>query len=154
LVRLDRVMEGADVEAELAGEVHHLRHLVGAITVVLNVDVPPQHLGEGLETQVARRLIALMVLVPLVPAAAVLLGLNEGASVPGAAYTPRCEWSSIKPGVTYLPVPSTTTASAGACTVAPTATMRPSLNRIEPLAISCPAAVRIVALRISTGGLG
>ncbi len=78
---------------------------------------------------------------------------SDSASVPGAAYTPRCEWSSIRPGVTYLPVPSTTTASAGASTFAPTATIRPSLSRIEPLAISCPVAVMIVALRITTGGL-
>src|SRR5438445_8232727 len=56
---------------------------------------------------------------------------SDSASVPGAAYTPRCEWSSISPGVTYLPVPSTTTASLGASTFAPTATIRPSLNRTE-----------------------
>src|SRR5438034_4930067 len=43
---------------------------------------------------------------------------SDSASVPGAAYTPRCEWSSISPGVTYLPVPSTTTASLGASTFA------------------------------------
>src|SRR5882724_6246484 len=66
---------------------------------------------------------------------------SDSASVPGAAYTPTCEWSSISPGVTYLPVPSTTTASAGASTFAPTATIRPSLSRIVPL-------------RIRTGGLG
>src|SRR6266513_1377258 len=78
---------------------------------------------------------------------------SDSASVPGAAYTPRCEWSSISPGVTYLPVPSTTTASAGASTFVPTATIRPSLSRIEPLGISGPVAVMIVALRITTGGL-
>src|SRR3989442_4492667 len=80
---------------------------------------------------------------------------SDSASVPGAAYTPRCEWSSISPGVTYLPVPSTTTApGGGASTFAPTATIRPSLSRIDPLEISWPVAVMIVALRISTGGLG
>src|SRR5216684_3897048 len=79
---------------------------------------------------------------------------SDSASVPGAAYTPRCEWSSISPGVTYLPVPSTTTAPEGASTFAPTATIRPSLNRIEPLGISWPVAVMIVALRIRTGALG
>src|SRR5690348_18005015 len=76
------------------------------------------------------------------------------ANVPGAAYTPMCECTSMIPGVTYFPVPSTTTASAGAVTAAPTATIRPSLNRIEPLAISSPAAVMIVAFLITTGGLG
>src|SRR2546426_12325570 len=79
---------------------------------------------------------------------------SDSASVPGAAYTPRCEWSSTSPGVTYLPVPSTTTAPAGASTFAPTATIRPSLSTIEPLGISWPVAVMIVALRIKTGGLG
>ena len=79
---------------------------------------------------------------------------SDSASVPGAAYTPRWECSSISPGVTYFPVPSTTTASAGASTFAPTATMRPSLRTIDPLGISWPAAVMIVALRINTGGLG
>src|SRR6266705_4843844 len=78
---------------------------------------------------------------------------SDSASVPGAAYTPRWECTSMMPGVTYLPVPSTTIASAGACTLAPTATMRPSLNRIEPLAISWPAAVMIVAFLMSTGAL-
>src|SRR5881394_2093848 len=79
---------------------------------------------------------------------------SDSASVPGAAYTPRCECSSISPGVTYFPVPSTTTASAGASTFAPTATMRPSLRTIDPFGISWPAAVMIVALRIKTGGFG
>src|SRR6266550_1225429 len=79
---------------------------------------------------------------------------SDSASVPGAAYTPRCECSSISPGVTYLPVPSTITASAGASTFSPTATMRPSLKVITPFRISWPVAVMIVALRIATGGLG
>src|SRR5205085_11797664 len=59
---------------------------------------------------------------------------SDSANVPGAAYTPRCECTSITPGVTHLPVPSTTTASAGACTCAPvpTDTIRPSRNRIDP----------------------
>jgi hypothetical protein len=60
----------------------------------------------------------------------------------------------MTPGVTHLPVPSTTTASAGASTVVPTATMRPSRNRIDPPWISCPVAVMIVALRITTAGFG
>ena len=79
---------------------------------------------------------------------------SDSASVPGAAYTPRCEWSSISPGVTYFPVPSTTPASAGASTFSPTATILPSLSRTDPLRISCPVAVMMVAFRISTGGLG
>src|SRR5207247_2440314 len=55
---------------------------------------------------------------------------------------------------TDVPAPPTTTPSLGASTFAPTATIRPSSNRIEPLRISCPVAVMIVALRIRTGGLG
>src|SRR5687767_13124875 len=60
--------------------------------------------------------------------------------VPGAAYTPRCECVSISPGVTYLPVPSTTTASEGAARLAPTATIFPSLRSTEPFWIVGPAA--------------
>ena len=60
---------------------------------------------------------------------------------------------SIRPGVTKRPVPSTTTASAGALILSvPTETTLPSANRIEACCISGPAAVRIVAFRINTGG--
>src|SRR5213080_3269989 len=57
---------------------------------------------------------------------------SDSANVPGAAYTPICECVSITPGVTHLPVPSTTVASLGASTFVPTATIRPLRNRIEP----------------------
>lgn len=53
------------------------------------------------------------------------------------------------PGVTYLPVPSITTASAGAVTEVPTATILPSRSRIEAFCIVGPAAVIIVAFLIS-----
>ena len=42
----------------------------------------------------------------------------------------------MMPGVTYLPVPSMTSASAGALTVAPTAAIFPFCSRIAPLRIS------------------
>src|SRR2546430_472632 len=79
---------------------------------------------------------------------------SDSASVPGAAYTPIWEWSSIGRGVTIFPFPSTTPAPVGTWPFAPTATILPSLNAIEPLGISCPVAVMIVALRITTGGFG
>ena len=72
LVRLDAVVERADLVAELVRDVDHLRHLVGAVAVVVDEDVAAQHLGERLEPEVARRRIALVVGVPLVPLAAVL----------------------------------------------------------------------------------
>lgn len=53
------------------------------------------------------------------------------------------------PGVTYLPVPSITTASDGAVTEVPTATILPSRSRIDAFCIIGPAAVIIVALRMS-----
>src|SRR3954467_7414589 len=68
---------------------------------------------------------------------------------PGAAYTPRCEWSSMMPGVMYLPAPSTTRASAGAFTVAPTAATFPFCRRMAPFRIVGPAAVRMVTFRIT-----
>src|SRR3954447_7794229 len=70
-------------------------------------------------------------------------------SIPGAAYTPRCECVSMIPGVTHFAVASITTASAGAFTVCPTAATLPSRSRIDPCSIGGPAAVRIVASRIS-----
>jgi hypothetical protein len=60
----------------------------------------------------------------------------------------------MMPGVTNFPLPSTTTASDGAVTPAPTDTILPSRKSTDALGISCPAAVSTVALRISTGGLG
>ena len=71
------------------------------------------------------------------------------ASTPGAGYTPMCECTSMIPGVTYFPVPSITNASAGATIFVPTAAIFPSRNRIDPFAIVGPAAVNIVAFRIS-----
>ena len=55
------------------------------------------------------------------------------------------------PGVTYFPVPSMTTASAGAFTVAPTETTFPSCMRIVPFRMSGPAAVKMFTLRITVG---
>ena len=57
----------------------------------------------------------------------------------------------MMPGVTHRPLASTTTASAGAGTVWPTATILPSLSRTDPRSMIGPAAVRIVALRMSVG---
>src|SRR5262245_34998442 len=60
-----------------------------------------------------------------------------------------CECTSISPGVTYLPVPSMIKASAGDSTEVPTAAIFPSRISTEPFAIVGPAAVMIVALRIT-----
>src|ERR1035437_1481898 len=70
----------------------------------------------------------------------------------GAAFAPKCEWSSMMPGVTYFPVPSMTTAPAGAATVAPTETTLPSCMRIAPFRVRGPAAVKMFTLRITVGG--
>ena len=55
----------------------------------------------------------------------------------------------MMPGVTHLPAASIEIASAGALTVWPTAVTRPSCSRIAPRSIAGPAAVRIVALRMT-----
>src|SRR3954464_2263237 len=68
---------------------------------------------------------------------------------PGAAYTPRCEWSSMIPGVTYLPAPSIISASAGALTVAPIAAIFPFWSRMAPFLIVGPAAVSRLTFRIT-----
>src|ERR1044072_2930677 len=64
------------------------------------------------------------------------------------------EWTSTIPGVTYLPVPSITTASGGALTAVPTAAIFPSRSNTEPFTIVGPAAVIIVTLRISVARRG
>src|SRR6202022_4901181 len=51
---------------------------------------------------------------------------------PGAPPAPMCECVSMMPGVTYLPVPSMTTASAGAVTEVPTAAIFPSRSSTDP----------------------
>ncbi len=56
------------------------------------------------------------------------------------------------PGVTHLPAASSTTASGGASTTAPTATTLPSRISSEPFSMRSPTAVRIVAFRIRRGG--
>ena len=58
LVGLDGVVEGADPEAELARDVDHDRHLVGAVAMVLDQDLAAQHAGQGVELEVAPRRIA------------------------------------------------------------------------------------------------
>ena len=55
----------------------------------------------------------------------------------------------MMPGVMYLPVPSTTTASDGAVRFAPTAAIFPSRSSTDAFEIVGPAAVITVAFRIS-----
>src|SRR5688572_11945507 len=57
----------------------------------------------------------------------------------------------MMPGVTYLPAPLMTIASAGALTLAPTATIFPPCMRIAPFGIVGPAAVSIVTFRMTVG---
>jgi hypothetical protein len=64
------------------------------------------------------------------------------------------ECVSIKPGVTYLPPASITTAPAGASTLCPTEAILPSRISTAPPRITGPAAVRIVAFRMSIAGAG
>ncbi len=61
-----------------------------------------------------------------------------------------CEWQSMMPGETNLPVPSTTSAPAGTATFAPTAAILPPRSTMVPFWIVPFVAVRIVALRIAT----
>src|SRR5690349_12027112 len=62
-----------------------------------------------------------------------------------------CEWVSMMPGVTYLPVPSMTTASAGAFTLGPTWAILPFVRSTAPFRMVGPAAVRIVTFRMTVG---
>src|ERR1051326_1860121 len=69
----------------------------------------------------------------------------------GAPPAPMCECVSMIPGVTYLPLPSMTTASDGALTDVPTAVILPFERMTEPFRIVGPAAVRIVTFRMTVG---
>src|SRR5438105_6399551 len=60
-----------------------------------------------------------------------------------------CECVSMMPGVRNFPVPSMTTASAGALTLAPTWVILPFVSTTAPFRIVGPAAVRIVTLRMT-----
>ena len=77
------MVERADLVAELVGDVDHLRHLVGAVAVVVHEYVAAQNFGEGLESEVARRRIALVVGVPFVPLATIIHRSDPGAPVTG-----------------------------------------------------------------------
>ena len=54
LVALDRMVEGRDPESELARHVHHQRHLVGAVAMVVDEDVSGEDVGQCVERHVAR----------------------------------------------------------------------------------------------------
>src|SRR5437763_11496956 len=76
--------------------------------------------------------------------------IAETESVPSLmASSAVCEWASMMPGVTYMPVASMTLAFGPAVTSLPTATILPLRMRIEPFSIVPCDAVIIVALRIS-----
>src|SRR5207245_317762 len=101
-----------NLEPELVAQVEHLGHFVGAITVVLDQDVAAQHLGQGFELQVARRWVALVGAIPLVPLVAVALSLNERAAVSGHVSHPGGR-TSAGPGL-RASVPSDSASVAGA----------------------------------------
>ena len=67
--------------------------------------------------------------------------------VSGEAYTPRWLWASMMPGVTYRPVPSTSSAPGGVATSAfrPTATSFPSTKATAPSSMAGPEAGITVA---------
>ncbi len=77
------------------------------------------------------------------------------ASAPGLAYTPRCECTSIRPGVTQRPLASTMRAPSGAASVRCRPPGRvPSTISTSPSSMRAPVPVSTVAPRISVGGLG
>src|SRR6185503_10627767 len=70
------MMERADRVPELLRDVDHLRHLVRAVAVIVDENVAPQHLGERLQSEIARGRLALMRLVPPVPLTPIPLGAD------------------------------------------------------------------------------
>src|ERR1700761_1097151 len=65
----------------------------------------------------------------------------------------ECEWGSMIPGVTYLPVASTTVAPAGALTVAPTPAILPLCNHTLPCwIVPCEAVITVAFLITRSAG--
>src|SRR5262249_21034184 len=64
-----------------------------------------------------------------------------------------CEWASISPGETNLPVPSITSAPEGTFTLTPIALILPFCSTIVPFWIVPRVAVSSVALRMATAPL-
>src|ERR1700689_5389376 len=73
--------------------------------------------------------------------------------VRGDGNAPRCECTSIRPGVTQRPLASMMRVPASAGSVWPTALILPSTISRSALSRRAPAPSRMVALRISVGGL-
>src|SRR5205823_24999 len=79
----DAVVKGADLVTELLRDVDHLRHLVGAIAVIVDEDVATKHFRESLQTEVTLRRIALAGLVPFVPLTPIALGGDPCRAIAG-----------------------------------------------------------------------
>ncbi len=60
----------------------------------------------------------------------------------------------MRPGVTYLPLPSTTRAPSGTGTSVPTESIVRLRSRTSPFSIVSPAAVMTVAFRMTVGSAG
>src|SRR5271170_6436901 len=63
--------------------------------------------------------------------------------------TAICEWQSMMPGMTYMPVASITVAPAGTFTLLPTLEILPSRIRMDPSSIVPFVTVRMVACSIT-----
>ena len=74
--------------------------------------------------------------------------------MPGLAYTPMCECTSMRPGVTQRPFASTMRAPSGAASALPTAWIFPPAISTSPLSMRVPVPVSTVAPRINVGGPG
>src|SRR3546814_18555160 len=84
LERLVGVVEGADLEPERARDIDHHRHLVGAVTMVLDEDVAAQHAGKRFELQVTlRRIAGLCAGFPLIPPADIVGGVDPCLAIAG-----------------------------------------------------------------------
>ena len=77
LVAFDGVLEGADLELELVGELDHVEHLVLAVAVHVDVALAFHDLDECLELEIAVRRRAFFLLVPALPSALVVARLEE-----------------------------------------------------------------------------
>src|SRR6185369_16342456 len=75
------MMEGPDLVTEFFGDIDHLGHLVGAITMIVHEDISAEDFGQCLQAQVACRGLAFARRVPGVPFSAVAFSLNPGRTI-------------------------------------------------------------------------
>src|SRR3546814_2984184 len=98
LVGFVGVVKGADPETELARNVDHHRHFIGAIAVILDENLALQHPCKRFELQIALRGIPVpAVILPLVTLARIVGGVDPRLALARDVTTPRRLCAALAP---------------------------------------------------------